>query len=80
MPRPVTQADLLQRGCAVPGCTHDHSVLYPRARCHTRGLDAEYSKEHGTLTLTCYECNSLVVVFQIAAGPEDPAAGDGKPN
>lgn len=33
---------------------------------HRDGLDAEYCKKHGILTLTCYSCGGLVSTFAIA--------------
>ena len=63
----LTREDLDRGGCAEPGCTHDHSVLYLHAKCHPyAAVEAAYSKATGTLEVRCYRCKALVVELQIA--------------
>jgi hypothetical protein len=62
---PATQAHFESFECNTPGC--DGNTITPDPECHHRaGLDAEYCKGHGTLTLVCHECHALVETFKIA--------------
>jgi hypothetical protein len=58
----LTQRELDAVGCATPGCTHDHSVLYFHPRCcDGAGISARYEKDSGELVIACAECEREVV-------------------
>jgi len=64
----TTRQDLDTAECHIPNCTHDHSRIYMVPACHPHaGLDAEYCKAHGTLTLLCGLCKKRIESMLIAS-------------
>lgn len=60
---PQHQGSLNQTTCDDPDCSCTHVDISGE---HDDGLDAEYCKKHGILTLVCYSCGGLVDMFAIA--------------
>ena len=63
----LSRAELDRMGCGVPNCTHDHSVLYLRPKCHPHGgVEVAYEKEDGVVVVRCLKCKQLVGALQVA--------------
>jgi hypothetical protein len=60
-----TRAELDKLGCGMPGCLHDHSVLYLQTRCHSQGVRVTYNLDAGDLKLECAECGHLVSEIRV---------------
>jgi hypothetical protein len=64
-----TQESMKNVMCSDPNCTSKHPVLYMSPSCHEgAGLEAQYNKEDGVLTLSCQECDKVQGAFLIAPG------------
>ncbi len=62
----LTRVDLDQGGCAMPGCTHDHTTLVLYSRCRqSAGQRVSYDKRTGNIRIVCRRCEALVA--EIAA-------------
>ncbi len=54
------------KGCGMPGCTEDHSVLYLHCRKHPgSGVEVSYRSGSGVLVVSCAECHSDVGRFRL---------------
>jgi len=60
---------MLERGCQVPGCACGGGTdrLFLESRCHPKaGVDVCYTKGTGVLTISCHQCQRLVVEVNVA--------------
>ena len=65
----VTKHDLNEMGCGVPGCGHDHSILYLIPGCHpTGGTSVRYEKRSERLVISCKKCGKEVVRICLNSG------------
>ena len=65
----LTQEDLNQFQCTVPGCEHgaDDGPVYFYGRCHP-GAAVMVSYDAGVLILECCECTTVVSRIEVAKG------------
>lgn len=58
----VDREALNAMGCDIPGCAHDHSILYLLAECHPKaGTRVKYVKADSLLIIQCSRCGKEVV-------------------
>lgn len=66
-PMTVGMMEKVMTKCDTPNCTHDHSVLYLRPRCHPdAGLDVRYERGSGVVNVSCRKCKALVMDIGVA--------------
>lgn len=64
----LRQSDLVHQGCATPGCTEDHDVLYLHSICHPRSkTESFYTHSTGLVTVQCGTCKKFIASFKVAA-------------
>lgn len=66
--KPLTQGKLDSMTCTNATCDHkDHTGLFLTQSCHPKaGVFAMYSREDGTLKITCRVCNKHVASVEVA--------------
>jgi len=58
----LTKKELIEAGCGVENCGHDHSVLYLHPRCHpAAGTRVRFEKKSTLLIVECVACKREVV-------------------
>jgi hypothetical protein len=65
----LTQSQLSDAICMVPGCAHSHhgDALFFHSQCHPQApVTACYVKTRGVLVLRCHRCSALVAEVKVA--------------
>jgi len=61
--------ETLKMGCGNPFCTHDHSKMVMKPRCHPRSPTfAVMTKGSDVLRIECAKCGKLIVEILVASG------------
>lgn len=61
----LTQEQLDNMQCAIPGCSKDHGPLYLHGRCHIEA-PTEVVYFNGELMIACAECQSPIARIAVA--------------
>lgn len=66
----LTQAELIQAQCAVPGCDHgQHNEYFLHGRCHPHAaLSVCYVLSRGVMVVRCDRCAALIAEILVAPG------------
>lgn len=65
---PLTQRDLDNAACGMPGCTHeDHSEVWLHGRCHmSAGTCVMYRRGTGVIVISCRQCGAFINAIEVA--------------